>query len=90
MAQLLRNQTSYNIIELRGKIIRESKIERASRVSPYVEDGSKVFLVEGNWNDSFLQQLVSFPNGKHDEYVDLLSYAIDRELFTQNKARIIW
>jgi len=90
MAQLLRNQTSYNIIELRGKIIRESKIERASRVSPYVEDGSKVFLVEGNWNDSFLQQLVSFPNGKHDEYVDLISYAIDRELFTQNKARIIW
>lgn len=90
MAQLLRNQTNYSIIELRGKILRESKIERASRVSPYVEDGTKVFLVEGNWNEGFLQQLASFPNGKHDEYVDLLSYAIDRELFNKNKPRIIW
>ena len=90
MAQLLRNQTNYSIIELRGKILRESKIERASRVSPYVEDGTKVHLVEGNWNESFLQQLASFPNGKHDEYVDLLSYAIDRELFNKNKPRIIW
>ena len=90
MAQLLRNETNYNIIELRGKIIRESKIERASRISPTIEDGSKVFLVEGNWNDGFLQQLSAFPNGKHDEFVDLLSYSVDRELFAKNKPRIIW
>lgn len=90
MAQLLRNETNYNIIELKGSILRESKIERASRISPTIEDGSKVFLVEGNWNDSFLQQLASFPNGKHDEFVDLLCYSVDRELFKKNRARIIW
>lgn len=90
MAQLLRNETSYNVIELRGKILRESKIERANRISPTIEDGEKVFLVEGNWNQAFLHQLATFPNGKHDEFVDLLCYSVDRELFKKNRARIIW
>ena len=89
MAQLLRNQTNYNIIELRGNILRESKIERASKSAPYIESG-KVNLIEGSWNNVFLDQIASFPLGKHDEYIDLLSYAIDRELFRKNSAKIIW
>jgi len=89
MAQLLRNQTDYNIIELRGKILRESKVERASKASPYVESG-RVFIVNGIWADPFLQQIGVFPNGKHDEAVDLISYAIDRDLFSRSVAKIVW
>ena len=89
MAQLLRNQTNYNVIELRGTILRESKIERASKASPYIESG-KVFLIEGMWNEPFLEQISKFPLAKHDEYVDLLSYAIDRDLFRRSVAKIVW
>jgi predicted phage terminase large subunit-like protein len=89
MAQLLRNQTGYNIIELRGKILRESKIERASKTAPYVQ-GENVKLVQGHWNEEFLYQVGAFPNAKHDEYVDLLSYAVDRELFRRGTRKIIW
>ena len=89
MAQLLRNQTDYNVIELRGNILRESKIERASKSSPYIESG-RVTLVKGAWNDLFLDQVSKFPLGKHDEYVDLLSYAIDRSLFRKSIAKIVW
>lgn len=89
MAQLLRNQTSYNVIELRGNILRESKIERASKSSPYIESG-KVNLVKDTWNDGFLEQISRFPLGRHDEYVDLLSYAIDRDLFKKSSMRIVW
>lgn len=89
MAQLLRNQTDYNVIELRGNILRESKIERASKASPYAESG-KVHLVEGIWIDGFLHEVCTFPNAVHDEAPDLLSYAIDRELFNRSNAEIIW
>jgi predicted phage terminase large subunit-like protein len=89
MAQLLRNQTNFNIIELKGKILRESKIERASKSSPYCESG-RVILVEGIWNDGFLHQLATFPNAKHDEAVDLLAYAIDRDLFDRSRQKIYW
>ena len=89
MAQLLRNKTKYNIIELRGAILRESKIERASKASTYIESG-KVSLVKGSWNDSFLDKISKFPLGKHDEYIDLLSYAIDRNLFQRSRPKIIW
>ena len=89
IAQLLRNQTNYNITEIRGKIIQESKIERATKSSPFVE-GGRVFLVEGNWVEAYLHQMAIFPNGKHDEHIDLTSYAIDRNLLRNTEPLIIW
>lgn len=34
-------------------------------------------LVEGDWNEDFVEEVASFPAQTHDEYVDLLYYAID-------------
>ena len=31
-------------------------------------------LLEGSWNDEFINQITGFPNAKHDEYVDLGGY----------------
>lgn len=89
IAQELRDKTKFNVTEIRGKAVRESKFERASRVSPYIE-GGRTFLIDGSWVEGFLHQVTIFPNGLHDEYVDLVSYAINDELVGNNKQRIIW
>jgi len=79
IVQLLRSSTRLNVAEINGKFVQMSKIERARTVSPFIE-GGRVKLVEGSWNYAYLQQVAIFPNGKHDEHVDLTCYAIEEEL----------
>ena len=81
IVQLLRQGTGLNVTEIRSPLVSVSKIERARTTSPYIE-GGRVILVEGNWNDAYLHQIATFPNGKHDEHIDLTAYAIDKELAT--------
>lgn len=57
----------------------ESKETRLNAASPTVE-GGRVVLVDGNWNDEFVFEVCGFPTRAHDEYVDLLCYAIDFHL----------
>lgn len=54
----------------------DSKETRLKVVSPRIECG-RVFLVEGDWNEAFLDEVCGFPTAKHDEYVDILGYAIN-------------
>jgi predicted phage terminase large subunit-like protein len=77
--QLIQSQRRYNISEIKSKFVNVSKIERARTSSPYLE-GGRVKLIKGSWNDAFLEQIAIFPNGKHDEHIDLTSYAIERNL----------
>jgi len=79
LVQLLTRETNINAAEIRSRFVKISKIERARASSPYIESG-RVYLVKGNWNEHFLNQIASFPNGKHDEHIDLTSYAIERNL----------
>lgn len=85
MKQLL-NKRGYNAVEIKGKYIRVSKEERSDAALPYCESG-KVKLIEGAWNKRFLEQLKRFPNDKHDEHVDLISYLIiDKYIKSNNFA----
>jgi phage terminase large subunit-like protein len=34
------------------------------------------FPAEAKWLDSFEHELLSFPNGRHDDMVDVLGYAV--------------
>ena len=79
LVQLLRRETRYNVSEIKTNFVRYSKIERARASSPFIE-GGRVYLVKDNWNDAFLQQVSTFPNAKHDEHIDVTSYAIERNL----------
>jgi predicted phage terminase large subunit-like protein len=79
IVQLVRTNTGLNISEIHSKLVNVSKIEKARATSPYIE-GGRVKLVEGNWNENYLHQVSIFPNGKHDEHVDLTCYAVDNEL----------
>lgn len=50
--------------------VKNSKIERANIVSPIIEAG-KVYLPEKvSWLTDFLDEIIAFPNGTHDDIVD--------------------
>ena len=84
--QIIQAQTKLNITEIKSKFVNVSKIERARTSSPYIE-GGRVKLVSGGWNENYLHQVSIFPNGKHDEHIDLTSYSIENELMTITKTK---
>lgn len=55
---------------------KDSKETRLYAASPTVESG-RVILVDGAWNEAFEDEICGFPAKPHDEYVDILGYAID-------------
>lgn len=55
---------------------RDSKETRLNAASPTIECG-RVVLVDGVWNEQFIDEVCGFPSKPHDEYVDVLCYAID-------------
>lgn len=55
---------------------KDSKETRLYAASPTVESG-RVILVDGAWNEAFEDEVCGFPSKPHDEYVDILGYAID-------------
>jgi predicted phage terminase large subunit-like protein len=58
---------------------KDSKETRLNADSPSVE-GGHVYVVDGGWNEGFVDEVCGFPAAPHDEYVDLLCYAIDYHL----------
>jgi predicted phage terminase large subunit-like protein len=74
MKQMLRSATNLNAVEITNHLVSEGKEARIQTAAPKIES-SKVVLVKGVWNEKFTHQLCTFPNAKHDEFVDLLGYA---------------
>ena len=70
----LREETNLDIIPTPSP--RESKETRLNVASPTVESGH-IWIVDGDWNEAFIEEVCGFPAKLHDEYVDLLCYAID-------------
>ena len=70
---------------------KESKETRLNAASPTIECG-RVILVDGAWNEEYIDELCGFPSKPHDEYVDCTCYAIDYHIANPfkpiNKARI--
>lgn len=73
----LKDQTGLNVV--RTPSPRDSKETRLNVASPSVEAG-RVVLVDGPWNESFVDEVCGFPAKPHDEYVDVLCYAVDYHL----------
>lgn len=57
----------------------DSKETRLNAASPAVESG-RVVLVEGAWNEELIDEVCGFPAKPHDEYVDVLCYALNYHL----------
>lgn len=61
-----------------------SKTSRASAVSPLIEAGD-VYIPHpmiAPWVNKFVDQCASFPNAANDDYVDQMSQALNRLMFT--------
>lgn len=83
VVQMMERYTTLNVKRLKAPT--ESKMVRITAQSPRIECG-RVFLVEGSWNEEFLTEVCGFPNQPHDEFVDVLAYAID-DLLKKEKSR---
>ena len=70
----LQDQTDLNVVKTPSPV--DSKEVRAQANSAKIECG-RVFLVEGEWNENYLEQVTKFPAVAHDEWVDVTNYAID-------------
>lgn len=84
VVQQLKQTTGLNILE--DKPPTQDKVSRANGVSPFIESG-RVILLEGRYIDSFLEQCASFPNGNHDDEVDVLVMAIENETTRKKSIR---
>ena len=75
LKQLLTAHTKLNAIEIKSYLVQEGKEARADAATPTCEAG-RIYLIDGNWTDEFLDQVCAFPGDEHDEDVDNLSYAV--------------
>lgn len=71
----LKRQTQMSVIELPSPTT--DKETRLNSVSPLIESG-RLVLLEDISNNLIVDQLLQFPNSKHDEFVDLVGYALNR------------
>ena len=49
----------------------------------------RVFLMDGRYIDSFLNECAAFPNAAHDDMVDTLVMAVDKYTNRQKKRRVL-
>lgn len=82
VVQQLRKVTGLNVTMTPSP--QDSKETRLNAASPTVECG-RVILVDGPWNEDFIDEVCGFPAKKHDEFVDVLCYAIDYYFGSQYK-----
>lgn len=71
---LIRMLAGYSV---HGDRVTGSKIVRAEPLAAQSEAGN-VVLVRGSWNAAFLDELLVFPNGAHDDQVDAAGGAFAR------------
>ena len=78
IVQTLKKETGLNVRE--DKPPSKDKVARVQDISASLESG-RVSLLNGKWNEEFVQQLVKFPSAKHDDMVDCLVMAVNKEIW---------
>jgi len=73
----LSSSTTLNITKTPSP--KDDKKTRLNTASPKIECG-RVFIVIDAWNEEFTDEICGFPAKSHDEYVDLIAYAVDHFL----------
>jgi predicted phage terminase large subunit-like protein len=85
IVQTLKKETGLNVRE--DKPPSKDKVARVSDISASLESG-RVSLLKGKWNEEFINQLVRFPSAKHDDMVDCLVMAINKNMW--NNAKVLY
>ena len=86
IVQTLKRETGLNVRE--DVPPTKDKVARVQDISAALESG-RVSLVKGEWNEEFIQQCVKFPAAKHDDMVDCLVMAVNREIWS-NSGKIVY
>jgi predicted phage terminase large subunit-like protein len=73
-ATLIRLLAGYRVKRDR---VQKNKVDRAEPLADQMEAGN-VYIVEGEWNKEFIDELLSFPYGKHDDLVDCVTGAFNK------------
>lgn len=87
--QSIKEKSSINVMPYKfpksGKVRQNDPKEvRARAASPSVESG-RIYLIDGSWISSFLDEVTMFPNAAHDEAVDCLTMDVIENLFRKPK-----
>lgn len=82
LVQQVKRDTTMNIIEDTPPF--KDKVARVDDISPICES-KRVKLIEGPWNEPFLDQMSAFPNSSQDGKVDTLVIAINNSSFKKPK-----
>lgn len=83
--QELRRMPELSGVSFRGIDVKGDKLQRAMPWAARAESDG-VRIVAGSWARDFLDEVVAFPTGDHDDYVDAVSGAVGM----MNKPRIDW
>ena len=86
IVQTLIRETGLNVRE--DKPPTKDKVARVADISATLESG-RVGLLQGRWNNKFLDQLTKFPSAKHDDMVDCLVMAVNKEIWT-GKGKVVY
>lgn len=86
IVQQLRFSTKLNVIEVVAPD--KDKVTRAHAITPRLE-GRRVKLVNGSYVTDYLDQLGAFPNGLHDDKVDVTVMAVN-ELLVKDNPDVLW
>ena len=86
IVQTLVRETGLNVRE--DKPPTKDKVARVADVSASLESG-RVSILQGKWNKEFMDQLTKFPSAKHDDMVDCLVMAVNKEIWT-GKGKIVF
>jgi len=77
LVQQVKRTTKVNIKDDAAPI--KDKVARATDISPICESG-RVKIIQGPWNDAFLDQIKTFPNSKQKGLIDCLYIAVSNTL----------
>lgn len=75
LIQDLRHNAGVNIIP--HKPGTSEKVARAHNITPMIESGRVHLPNHAKWLDAFIDECVTFPDGKHDDQVDALVIGLD-------------
>jgi predicted phage terminase large subunit-like protein len=73
----------YNVAEIDNEHVKLGKLTRALMIENPCISGRVVLIDEGTWIEPFIIQCEQFPNGKHDDEVDLLCYIVHKYLLEE-------
>lgn len=82
VVQSLRESTDLNVTE--WQMAEGDKIARVNSITAKLES-NRVVLVEGPWNEAFIESCLLFPRGAHDEEIDCLVMAVQNGLIRKRK-----